>query len=285
MWLAVQAPAPAAVTVGRVTAVAWPAQAGLAAALADAADRTGPFPGIGRLPDRPIRLILAPTRSAFDSLTHGRLPSWSDGAAFPQTGTIVLLSAGPPDRLTVALRHELAHVALRWRVGRPLPLWFEEGYAAVAAGEWDRLDALRLNWQVARGVRPDLDELDRALRADEADAASGYALATTAVLQLQRWGGRAGLGPLIDHLARDSTFDAGLRDTYHLTEGDFEARWQREVGSRYGWLGWAGAVGLFWAVLGLGLVWLVRLRRHRDRERKALLDEGWTLPPDDEPTA
>src|SRR2546427_7231813 len=40
-------------------------------------------------------------------------------------------------------------------------LWFEEGYAAVAAGEWDRLDALRLNWQVARGMQLDLDELDR----------------------------------------------------------------------------------------------------------------------------
>jgi hypothetical protein len=273
------------VTVGRVTAVAWPAQAGLAGGLADAADRTGPFPGIGPLPDRPIRLILAPTRGAFDSLTRGRLPSWSDGAAFPDRSTIVLLSEHPSARLSATLRHELAHVALRWRVGRPLPLWFEEGYAAVAAGEWDRLDALRLNWQVARGVRPDLDEVDRELRADEPDAVTAYALATTAVLQLERWGGPRGLGPLIERLARDSTFDAGLRDTYHLTEGDFETRWQREVGTRYGWLGWAGAVGLFWAALGLGLVWLVRLRRHRDQARKALLDEGWTLPPDDEPTA
>ncbi|HET7296217.1 MAG TPA: hypothetical protein VFI66_03700, partial [Gemmatimonadales bacterium] len=118
---------PAAVTVGRVTAVAWPAQAGLAAALADAADRTGPFPGIGSLGDRPLRLILAPTRASFDSLTRGRLPPWSDGAAFPATGTVVLLAAGAPDGLRAALRHELAHLALRWRVRRALPLWFEEG--------------------------------------------------------------------------------------------------------------------------------------------------------------
>ena len=156
--------------VGRVTAVAWPPQQGLAAALADAADRAPPFPGVGPLPDRRIRLILAPTRAKFDSLTRGRLPSWSEGAAFPDAGTVVLLSAGPPDRLTAALRHELAHVALRWRVRRVLPLWFEEGYAAVAAGEWDRLDALRLNWQLARGVHMDLDELDRALRGDRTDA-------------------------------------------------------------------------------------------------------------------
>ena len=161
-------------TVGRVTAVAWPAQGALAAALADAADRSPPFPGVGPLPDRPIRLILAPTRARFDSVTRGRLPGWSDGAAFPERATVVLLAAGPPDRLHSALRHELAHLALRWR---------------------------------------------------------------------------------------------------------------RDVAARYGWLGWASAVGLFWAALGLGLAWLVRLRRRRDRTRRALLDEGWALPDDDGPTA
>jgi hypothetical protein len=268
-----------------VSAVAWPGQDGLAAALAEAADRTGPFPGIGPLPDRPIRLILATTRARFDSVTRRRLPAWSDGAAFPERATVVLLSAGPPDRLVVVLRHELAHLALRWRVRRSLPLWFEEGYAAVAAGEWDRLDALRLNWQVARGVRYDLDQVDRSLRADQSDATTAYALATTAVLLLQRWGGPGGLGPLVERLARDPTFDAALRDTYHVTESDFEDRWQRDVAARYGWLGWASAVGVFWAVLALLFIWLVRVRRRRDQARKALLDEGWTMPDDEEPTA
>jgi len=277
------------VTVGRVTAVAWPRQARLAVALADAADRAPPFPGIGPLPDRALRLILAPTRATFDSLTRWRLPSWSEGAAFPDAGTVVLLTVGPPDRLTAALRHELAHLALRWRVRRALPLWFEEGYAAVAAGEWDRLDALRLNWQVARGVRMNFDDLDRALRSDRVEAGSAYALATTAVLLLDRWGrgggGAGGLELLISNLAREPTFDAALRVTYHVTEGDFETRWQRDVATRYGWLSWAGAAGLFWAAAGLLLVWLVRVRRRRDRARKALLDEGWTLPPEDDQTA
>src|SRR5689334_25291772 len=40
--------------------------------------------------------------------------------------TIVLLTVRPSDRPTVALRHELAHLALRWHVVRHLPLWFEE---------------------------------------------------------------------------------------------------------------------------------------------------------------
>jgi len=278
---------PAAVTVGRVTAVAWPPQADLAVALAEAADRSPPFPGVGPLPDRPIRLLLAPNRARFDSLTRGRLPSWSEGAAFPERGAIVLLSDRPSVRLSVALRHELAHLALRWRVGRPLPLWFEEGYAAVAAGEWDRLDALRLDWQVARGVHMNLDEVDHALRSDAANAAAAYGLATTAVSLLDRWGGGGaqGLTRLIDALARAPTFDAALRGTYHMTEGDFEGRWQRDVAAHYGWLGWAEAAGAFWAVVGTALAWLVWRRRRRDRERKALLDEGWTVPAPDDPTA
>src|SRR2546429_196477 len=159
------------------------------------------------------------------------------------------------------------------------------GYGAGAGGGGARLDALRLNGQVARGMQLDLGELAGALRGDRPDAPTAYALATTAVLLLERWGGGRGLEPLIDHLTRDATLDAALRETYHLTEGDFEVRWQRDVASRYGWLGGAGAVGLFWAALGLMLIWLVRLRRRRDRARKALLDEGWTLPEDDEPIA
>jgi hypothetical protein len=252
--------------------VAWPGQEALATAIAERADRATDFPGIGMLPDRPIRIILAPTRETYDSLTRGRLPLWSEGAAFPDAGTVVLLADGPSGRPAVALRHELAHLALRWHVGRRAPLWFEEGYAAVAAREWDRLDALRLNWQLARGVRMDLDDMDRALRGARGDAEAGYALAATAVLLLQRWGGERGLEPLLANLARAESFDAALRATYHVTEGDFEMRWQKDVGARYGWLSWAAAMGVFWLAIGGLLVALVVLRRRRDRAKRAALD-------------
>src|SRR5881409_1386013 len=116
--LALLVQGPEAVQVGRVTAVAWPAQLTLAVALAEAADRAAPFPGVGPLPARPIRLLLAPDRARFDSLTRGRLPRLSEGAAFPEAGTVVLLAVGPPDHLAASLRHELAHLALRWRERR-----------------------------------------------------------------------------------------------------------------------------------------------------------------------
>jgi hypothetical protein len=254
-----------------VTAIAWPNQQTLAASVAEAADHARDFPGIGALPDRPIRIILAPTREKYDSLTRERLPLWSEGAAFPDAGTIVLLTDRPSGRPT-ALRHELAHLALRWHVARQVPLWFEEGYAAVAAQEWDRLDALRLNWQLARGVRMDLDDVDRALRGARGDAETGYALAATAVLLLQRWGGDRGLSPLLANLPQAESFDAALRATYHVTEGDFELRWQRDVGSRYGWLSWLAAMGFFWLSIGALLAALLLLRRRRDQRKRAALE-------------
>ena len=276
---------PTATIVGRVTVVAWPQQSALAVVMGETADRAAPFPGIGALPERPLRVILAPTRAIYDSVTRGRMPAWSEGAAMPDAGAIVLLADKSPDRLAGVLRHELAHVALRWRVGRPAPLWFEEGYAAVAAGEWSRLDALQLNWRVARGALPTLDELDHALRGGRVDAEGAYALATTAVLLLQRWGGAQGLTRLIEELHGDAGFEAAVRATFYVTGDEFEARWQRDVRSRYGWLSWATGVGLFWTLAATLLVALFALRRRRDRVRRARLDEGWVIPDETPPSA
>jgi len=173
-----------------------------------------------------------------DSLTPV-LPSWSEGGV-PDRGTVVLLSTSSV-ALSTALRHELAI----WRCapGWPaLPLWFEEG-SAVAAGEWDRLDALRLNWQVARGVQLDLDELD--------ECSAATADAATATRSRPRRcccsavGGGHGLEPssITD---RDATLDLALLHV-HLTEGDFEVGGSARA-SRYGWLGWASAWAV-WAAL------------------------------------
>ncbi len=253
--------------------------------LAEYADRAGPWPGIAEPSERRIRLILARDDQRFDSLTRGRIPEWGAGAAFPATNSILVKLGGDPRAVQRVLRHELAHLALHGQVRR-VPRWFDEGYAARASGEWSASDALAVNWAVLRGDRPTFSELNRFLQSSSASqATTAYAFSTTAVLFLERIGGERGLGPLLRALAETPDIDRALRSSHQLTLGQFEARWHKELRSRYGWMLLAGSLSLFWAMAALILVSLWSRRRYRDAERRAALDaEGehsgdlWELP-------
>jgi hypothetical protein len=265
------------VQVGRVTVVYWEGGETAAVALAELADRATRWPGIAAPAQRPLRVLLASTDARFDSLTRGRVPSWGAAATFPASRTIILKRS--PD-LPRILRHELAHLALHDAVDR-VPRWFDEGYASHAAGEWDRMEALRVNLALLRGRAPSLAELDRRIRSGTAgEAEASYAMATTAVLLLERLGGDRGLAPLIETLDGTRDFDLALRATHQLTLGQFEARWHQELRSRYGWLLVLSSVTLFWAFAALVLLALWSRRRGRDEARRAALDEGWTVPDD-----
>ncbi len=263
--------------VGRVSVVYWPGSETAAAALAEMADRAGPWPGIPAPPRQPIRLVIARNERQFDSITAGRLPDWGAAASFPASNTIVLRLT--PDHRRV-LRHELAHLALH-SVVRRVPRWFDEGYAARAAGEWNRLEALRVNWSLLRGATPSLADLDRHIRSGTAaEAEASYALATTAVLLLERMGGERGLEPLISALRNTSDFDLAMRASYQVTAGQFEEVWRNELRRRYGWLLLLTSLAVFWGFVALLLLALWARRRKRDQGRREALDEGWVVPQD-----
>jgi hypothetical protein len=279
LLLALQAvPAPGSAQVGRVTVTAWPARMSLALALADAADSPAEWPGLGRRDPGPLRLLVAGNREEFERLSRGRLPGWGAGVAMPGARTIVVRAdAGDPFRV---LRHELAHLALHEAVRVRVPRWFDEGWATWAAGEWDRLDALGLHWRVARGALPDLREVDAALQGGTADADAAYAFAVTAVTELARRNPTGGLVPLFDRLEGGLPFDSAVTLTTGLPPTRFEAEWQRTLRQRFGLVTWLMAGGL-WVVLAALPFALLWWRRRRDRLRRADLDQGWDVPPED----
>jgi hypothetical protein len=190
--------APIMVQEGPVTAVAWPREAALARALAKLAAKPTDWPGLGRWAPGRITLIVVADQVAVDSMTAGRAPAWGVGFADPSSRTILLRADAPDIRRT--LRHELAHVALHDRVHVRIPLWFDEGYAGWAAGEWERLGGLELNLAVARGAVPDLSSLDGELRRSRASVGPAYALAISAVLELARRHPDGTLAPLLARL-------------------------------------------------------------------------------------
>jgi len=262
-----------------VTAVAWPAQRTVAADLARIADRPAEWPGLGRRDPGPLRLIVVPDGHILDSLTTGRAPAWGAAIALPGARTIVLRA--DQDDLARTLRHELAHLALHEAVAVRVPLWFDEGYAAWAAGEWERLGGLELNLAVVRGAIPTLTALDGALRGSAPSADAGYALAVSAVTELARRNPTGTLTPLLDRIEAGQDFDGAVLATTGLSLSRFEQEWQRRVRRRYTVGSWLIAGG-GWLVVAAVLAWLVNRRRRADRHRREALDEGWDVTPEPE---
>ncbi len=265
---------------GRVTAVAWPADAAMAAGLAELADQPATWPGLGQRDLGELRLVVTSDSQSFREFTRGRLPGWGAGAAFPGGRTIVLRAdAGD---VVGTLRHELAHLALHQAVRGRVPLWFDEGYATVASGQWDIFDRLGVNLAVARGATPGLRELDGALRASQMSADAAYALAATAVLELARRNPTGTLDPLFERLEAGTGFDEAVLATTGLSLDRFDELWRRSVRLRFGLVTWMLGTGL-WIVMAALLAIGYEARRRRDLPRRAALDVGWVVEPEEPP--
>ena len=206
------------------------------------------------------------------------VPEWGVGFAFPGVNTIIIRA----DALdpSGALRHELAHLALHWKIRGRVPLWFDEGYAVVAAREFGRMLALQLNLAVAtRGVK-DLGQLNQALRAGEREAQAGYALAGSAVSHLIRLQPTRTLDRLLNRLAEGIPFEAALLEVSGYNLAQFERSWREDIRSRYGLIVWFAAGG--WVALVAALVVGAGIyRRRRDAPRREALNVGWPMPDPD----
>ncbi len=265
---------PDTLTIGPLTGVYWDSGA-LARHVLEGALRYPPLPS---LPVNilemgpPVRIFFAPDPERFDSLTGGYAPEWGAGIAIPDANMIVLPAyvseRGSPLELVRTLRHELAHIALHRYLapGRP-PRWFDEGYARIAAGEWDLEAAWQLRLAFATGRAPHLDSLDLAWPRAAGDARIAYLLATTAVAFLLDRGGENALAIFLERWKETGALEPALRRTYGLTLGQFEEDWREEVRDVYGWTYFLAHSLIFWFFGGLLVFLLYIRRRRRDRER------------------
>jgi hypothetical protein len=265
---------------GEVLVIARKPDLSLGLELAEAAAAPREWYGLGRRLPGPLRLIVARGDARLAGLVREGAPAWGAGFTFPGARTILIRAdAGDPYQI---LRHELAHLALHDAIRVRVPLWFDEGYAALAAGELDRLDALRLNLTVARGRIPGFFELDRALRESESTARVAYGLAASAVAMLARRHPEHSLAPLLHRLASGESFGSAVLATTGSPVGRFELEWQKDVRKRFGIFTWVMAGGL-WVGVALLVVLAGWLRRRRDRPRRKALDQGWIVEPESEP--
>lgn len=252
-------------------------------ALAERAFRTasGGFPLPG-LPDGAGRvtgtIVLAPSDAVYDSVAGGRAPGWSAGVAIPARRLIILpsfvSSRTPQGDPIVALRHEMAHLALGAYLPGGIPRWFNEGYATWASGEWDEGSGWQIRLAFLTGAAPVLDSLRLGWPGGEADARLAYLLSASAVRHLATREGGAAFDALMRAWRREGSLDAAIRSTYQMTLTQFEQEWRAVVKRRYGWLLAIAQVGAFWLLLTVLLLVLGTVRRRRDRRRLEAMREA-----------
>ena len=221
---------------------------------------------------RPIRIVL----SAEGSELAQSVPEWVSGYARGPEALIVLFPArvhSYPDRnLRTLVHHEVAHVLVAQAArGRPVPRWFNEGVATVAAREWGLEDRARFAMAVVGGRPRGVRDLDASFRGSGPQVVRAYALSAAFVRFIQRRYGASAPANVLDGLARDLSFDEAFRratgdDLAHAEQIFFEkdAFWNT-------WLPFLTSTGALW--MAITILALIAIRRRRVRSNQML--EEW----------
>ena len=107
--------------------------------------------------------------------------------------------------------------------------------------------------------------------ADREEARTAYLLAASAVTYVLETGGEAGLSTFLDRWLSYRSFENAFRETFGVTVGQFEEDWKRHVRERYGWLFLLSHSAIFWLLLSLVLLFMIRGRQSRNLEKLARL--------------
>jgi len=239
-------------------------------------DQQSRLPGLPDSLPAGVTVVITHGPEAFDELTGGTVPEWRAGVAIPSENLLAVPAAEGRSLVSSegrrTLRHEWAHLGLHAYLGDlRIPRWFDEGYAQWASGGFDATEAWRLRVLLALGRAPPMDSLSLRWPTDEEEARTAYLLAASAVTYLLEPGGERGLTLFLERWRDGRSFDAALTETFGTTPDRFEQNWARHVRSRYGWLFVLSHSAIFWMILALVLLFMMRIRRTTNRERLARL--------------
>ena len=221
---------------------------------------------------RPIRVVLA----AESSELAREVPTWVSGFARGSEAVIVLFPArvhSYPDRnLRTLVHHEVAHVLVAQAArGRPVPRWFNEGVATVAAREWGIEDRARFAMAVL-GARPHgVRDLDASFEGNGPQIMRAYALSSAFVRFIQRRYGPTAPAMVLAGVARDLSFDEAFR----RATGERLARAEQIFFEKdvfwTTWLPFLTSTGALW--MAITILALVAIRRRQVRSQEML--EAW----------
>lgn len=229
-----------------------------------------------KLGQAPIRAIVAPSTQDFVLRVHdlaGRTPDANVLAiAIPGRRAIVVDAERlrlEPFKLESTLKHELSHLLLAQVArGTPLPRWFDEGVAELAAGvELARPEVLELAGAARWGSLESLDELSITFPGHGARATRAYRTSLSFVTWLDRRAqAEGGLRAIVQELDRRTPLDRIVAMATGVPLADAEALWRRELAQEHSIpeaLARSGTVWLALLPLLFVVVYVVERRRRR----------------------
>jgi hypothetical protein len=225
-------------------------------------------------------------RQEFEGLAMvgDKLPSWVLARAYPSSN-VILLEAGSLTEAhgNAVLRHELSHVALG-RLGGSWPNWFQEGLAKYLTGERFSFSEYAA---LFRAVRQDkifrFEDLDEGWPDQPSDVELAYAQSVVFVSFLIDRHGLAGLGALIDGVARGSPFETEFAKAFRSSLLMEETAWRSQLPARYSWVPILTDSSTIWAALAMvcaAAFWRLRVqlrRRRAEAEAREAAESGALL--------
>jgi len=230
-------------------------------------------------PGPPIRVILAPDGSPLAQ----EAPTWMSGYALGHASTIVLFTdrtlTYPNHSLSDVFIHEIAHIlAHRAAGGHPLPRWFDEGLAMMAARTWDFEDRARLVWAMVPGTEVSLDELNSLFIKDDTSVRRAYVLAHAFTLDLLEHTQGDVPRHILAKVKQGLTFPEAFAQSTFMTlthaEREFWSRqtlWNR-------WIPVATSSGMVWLTITFLAFWAYTKQRRRSAAiKKQWKEDDWEV--------
>ena len=220
--------------------------------------------------DLGVQVFLASSAEEFESLTHGRIPDWGRGCAFPGQRVIVLKAFEETlNSVRETIAHELSHVMLHQAVGeQPIPRWFDEGVAMWQAKEWRLGQSIRMAEAVLfRRVIP-LGEIEHVLSFDTSKAQLAYVESFLSTLFLLQTRGPDVVKKMITLMGKGAPFERALQRATGYAPAGFARAWEKYARRRYNIALVLIHGPYFW--IGIAILFLLAYGMKRWRGRRTL---------------
>ena len=187
-------------------------------------------------------------------------PEWASGLTIPSRMTVLMAPANPEWERTMA--HELAHIAVALATERrPVPRWFNEGYAMEVSHDWDVERMAQLSGAAVMGRLYPFDDLTAGYPAGAGQADLAYAQSFHMVRWLEgEFGAELGRRIFAEMRRSRGSWDAAFLTVTGQPFAAAEQAWLDYVEGRFHWLPVATGVGAGWVLVALLGLWAWRRR-------------------------